>query len=118
MPCQERQGSNRSRSSFEIEVAPYSPIDSTADSDDCDLGRLAGICDDLRKFKDEGTELDEAKLAENIEDSEMMVTALSPVVSYDKAAKAPEAMAAPRSSRIARASRAFSSASRVWKVTR
>jgi hypothetical protein len=29
---------------------------------------MAGMCDDLREFKDEGTELNEAKLAENIEE--------------------------------------------------
>jgi fumarate hydratase class II len=34
----------------------------------------------------EGTKLNEAKLTENIERSVMMVTALSPVIGYDKAA--------------------------------
>jgi fumarate hydratase class II len=33
----------------------------------------------------EGTQLNEAKLTENIERSVMMVTALSPVIGYDQA---------------------------------
>ena len=34
----------------------------------------------------EGTKLNEAKLKENIDNSVMMVTALSPVIGYDKSA--------------------------------
>jgi fumarate hydratase class II len=34
----------------------------------------------------EGTQLNEAKLKENIDNSVMMVTALSPVIGYDKSA--------------------------------
>ena len=44
------------------------------------------MCDHLRKFMIEGTTLNEAKLTENIDKSVMMVTALSPVIGYDKAA--------------------------------
>ncbi len=45
----------------------------------------ADMCDHLRKFMIEGAELNEPKLKQNIERSVMMVTALSPVVGYDKA---------------------------------
>jgi fumarate hydratase, class II len=45
----------------------------------------ADMCDHLRKFMIEGAELNEPKLKENIERSVMMVTALSPVIGYDKA---------------------------------
>jgi fumarate hydratase, class II len=44
------------------------------------------MCDHFREFMVEGTKLNEAKLTENIERSVMMVTALSPVIGYDKAA--------------------------------
>jgi fumarate hydratase class II len=47
---------------------------------------MADMCDHFREFMVEGTKLNEAKLAENIEHSVMMVTALSPVIGYDKAA--------------------------------
>ena len=47
---------------------------------------MADMCDHLRKFMVEGTKLNEAKLKENIERSVMMVTALSPVIGYAKAA--------------------------------
>src|SRR5712671_2217349 len=47
---------------------------------------IADMCDHFRKFMVEGTKLNEAKLTENIERSVMMVTALSPVIGYDKAA--------------------------------
>src|SRR5262252_5975847 len=47
---------------------------------------LADMCDHFREFMVEGTKLNEAKLTENIERSVMMVTALSPVIGYDKAA--------------------------------
>ena len=47
---------------------------------------MADMCDHLREFMVEGTKLNEAKLKENIERSVMMVTALSPVIGYDKAA--------------------------------
>jgi fumarate hydratase class II len=47
---------------------------------------MADMCDHLREFMIEGTKLNEAKLKENIEHSVMMVTALSPVIGYDKAA--------------------------------
>jgi fumarate hydratase class II len=47
---------------------------------------LADMCDHLRRFMIEGTQLNEAKLKENIDRSVMMVTALSPVIGYDKSA--------------------------------
>jgi fumarate hydratase, class II len=47
---------------------------------------MADMCDHLREFMVEGTKLNEAKLKENIDRSVMMVTALSPVIGYDKAA--------------------------------
>jgi fumarate hydratase, class II len=47
---------------------------------------MADMCDHLREFMIEGTELNQAKLKENIDRSVMMVTALSPVIGYDKAA--------------------------------
>jgi fumarate hydratase, class II len=46
---------------------------------------MADVCDGFREFMIEGTELNEAKLKENIERSVMMVTALSPVIGYDQA---------------------------------
>jgi fumarate hydratase class II len=47
---------------------------------------LADMCDHFREFMVEGTKLHEAKLKENIDRSVMMVTALSPIIGYDKAA--------------------------------
>jgi fumarate hydratase, class II len=47
---------------------------------------LADMCDHFREFMVEGTKLNQAKLKENIDRSVMMVTALSPVIGYDKAA--------------------------------
>jgi fumarate hydratase, class II len=47
---------------------------------------MADMCDHFREFMVEGTRLNEAKLKENIERSVMMVTALSPIIGYDKAA--------------------------------
>jgi fumarate hydratase, class II len=47
---------------------------------------MADMCDHFRRFMIEGTTLNNAKLTENIERSVMMVTALSPVIGYDKAA--------------------------------
>ena len=47
---------------------------------------MADMCDHFREFMIEGTKLNQAKLKENIDRSVMMVTALSPVIGYDKAA--------------------------------
>src|SRR5712671_5674781 len=47
---------------------------------------LADMCDHFREFMIEGAELNQAKLTENIERSVMMVTALSPIIGYDKSA--------------------------------
>jgi fumarate hydratase class II len=46
---------------------------------------MADMCDHFREFMIEGAELNQAKLTENIQRSVMMVTALSPVIGYDKA---------------------------------
>jgi fumarate hydratase, class II len=48
---------------------------------------MADMCDHLCEFMVEGTKLNQAKLKENIDNSVMMVTALSPVIGYDKAAE-------------------------------
>jgi fumarate hydratase class II len=47
---------------------------------------MADMCDHLRQYMIEGTQLNQAKLKENIDRSVMMVTALSPVIGYDRAA--------------------------------
>src|SRR6516162_1318998 len=47
---------------------------------------MADMCDHFREFMVEGTRLNQAKLKENIDRSVMMVTALSPIIGYDKAA--------------------------------
>jgi fumarate hydratase, class II len=47
---------------------------------------MADMCDHFREFMVEGTKLNTKKLKENIDNSVMMVTALSPVIGYDKAA--------------------------------
>jgi fumarate hydratase class II len=46
---------------------------------------MADMCDHFREFMVEGAELNEPKLKDNIERSVMMVTALSPIIGYDKA---------------------------------
>jgi fumarate hydratase class II len=46
---------------------------------------LTDSCDTFRRYLVEGTELNEARLADNVARSVMMVTALSPVTGYDKA---------------------------------
>jgi fumarate hydratase class II len=46
---------------------------------------MADMCDRFREFMIEGAALNEPKLEENIERSVMMVTALSPIIGYDKA---------------------------------
>ena len=48
---------------------------------------IADMCDHFREFMVEGTKLNQAKLTVNIDRSVMMVTALSPVIGYDKAAE-------------------------------
>lgn len=47
---------------------------------------LADTCDRFREHLIEGVELNEARIAENVDNSVMMVTALSPVIGYDRAA--------------------------------
>jgi fumarate hydratase, class II len=46
---------------------------------------LADMCDHFRKFMVDGAQVNERKLNENIDQSVMMVTALSPVIGYDQA---------------------------------
>jgi fumarate hydratase class II len=48
---------------------------------------LAGGCTNFRKFLVEGTKPNRKKIAEYVERSLMLVTALSPVIGYDKASK-------------------------------
>ncbi|MDP4014149.1 MAG: class II fumarate hydratase [Candidatus Nanopelagicales bacterium] len=48
---------------------------------------LADACDHLRRFMVEGTELNLARVEENVDNSVMMVTALAPVIGYDAAAR-------------------------------
>ena len=48
-------------------------------------GILGDMCDKLRTFSVEGTELDRVKIADYVGRSLMLVTALSPIIGYDKA---------------------------------
>jgi fumarate hydratase class II len=48
---------------------------------------MADMCDHFREYMVEGTKLNQAKLKDNIDRSVMMVTALSPIIGYDKAAE-------------------------------
>jgi fumarate hydratase, class II len=48
---------------------------------------MADMCDHFREFMVQGTKLNQAKLKDNIDRSVMMVTALSPVIGYDRAAE-------------------------------
>jgi fumarate hydratase class II len=46
---------------------------------------LADGCEKFRIYSVEGTQVNEKKIAEYLENSLMLVTALSPVIGYDKA---------------------------------
>ncbi len=59
---------------------------------------LADGCEKFRTFSVEGTRLDEKKIAGYVENSLMLVTALSPVIGYQKAAHIAERAAADGSS--------------------
>lgn len=48
---------------------------------------LSDACQSFREFAIEGMQVNKAKIAEYIKDSLMLVTALNPVIGYDKAAK-------------------------------
>ncbi|HLI33495.1 MAG TPA: class II fumarate hydratase [Terriglobia bacterium] len=48
---------------------------------------LGDACDHFRKFLVEGVKINEKQLQQNVSRSVMMVTALSPVIGYDKAAE-------------------------------
>ena len=50
-------------------------------------GMLAGACRTFREFCVEGAALNHARIAEHVDRSLMLVTALSPVIGYDKAAE-------------------------------
>lgn len=51
------------------------------------ISLLAGGCTNFRKFLIEGTEPNRKKIAESVERSLMLVTALAPVIGYDAASK-------------------------------
>ncbi|HEX6887562.1 MAG TPA: class II fumarate hydratase [Candidatus Nanopelagicales bacterium] len=51
------------------------------------VGLLADGCEHFRRFCVEGIEPDRARIAEHLERSLMLVTALSPVIGYDRAAE-------------------------------
>ena len=46
---------------------------------------MGDMSDHLRKYMIEGAKLNEAQLKKNIDNSVMMVTALSPIIGYDQA---------------------------------
>ena len=48
---------------------------------------MADMCDHFREFLIEGVQLNETQLKANVDRSVMMVTALSPIIGYDNAAK-------------------------------
>jgi len=48
---------------------------------------LADGCEKFREYSVEGTQLNEKRIAEFVDNSLMLVTALSPVIGYDKASK-------------------------------
>jgi fumarate hydratase class II len=48
---------------------------------------LADACEKFRLFSVEGTKLNEKRIAQYVENSLMLVTALSPVIGYEKAAR-------------------------------
>ncbi len=48
---------------------------------------IADVCDNFRQFCLEGLTLNHEKIAQNLEQSLMLVTALNPIIGYDKAAK-------------------------------
>jgi len=48
---------------------------------------LADACEKLRRFSVEGAELDRARIDEHVQRSLMLVSALSPVIGYDKASE-------------------------------
>jgi fumarate hydratase, class II len=48
---------------------------------------MADMCDHFREFLIEGAKLNESQLADNVDRSVMMVTALSPIIGYDRSAK-------------------------------
>jgi len=48
---------------------------------------MADMCDHFRRFLIEGAQLNTAQLNENVARSVMMVTALSPIIGYNRAAK-------------------------------
>jgi fumarate hydratase class II len=72
-----------SQGNFELNVMRPLVADSVLDS----ARLLADACDKLRRFSVEGAELDREAIDEHVRRSLMLVTALSPVVGYDKASE-------------------------------
>jgi len=72
-----------SQGNFELNVMRPLVADSVLRSSNL----LADACDALRRFSVEGAELDRAKIDEHVQRSLMLVTALSPVIGYDKASE-------------------------------
>ena len=68
-----------------LEMNVYKPLVINAVTQSIAL--LAGGCDNFRKYLVEGTRLNERKIAEYVERSLMLVTALAPVIGYDKASE-------------------------------
>ena len=71
-----------SQGNFELNAMRPIIINNTLHS----IGILADGCERFRTFSVEGTELDLKKIASYVENSLMLVTALSPVIGYQKAA--------------------------------
>ncbi|HEX9038905.1 MAG TPA: class II fumarate hydratase [Ktedonobacterales bacterium] len=71
-----------SQGNFELNVARPVAINAYLRS----VGILSDACDRFREFAIEGVELNEAKIAENVSRSLMLVTALKKHIGYDRAA--------------------------------
>ena len=72
-----------SQGNFELNV--YKPVMIYNLLQSCNL--LADACNNFRKFCVEGIKANEDTIKQNLDNSLMLVTALSPVIGYDKAAK-------------------------------
>jgi fumarate hydratase class II len=68
-----------------LEMNVYKPLMINAITQSIAL--LAGGCANFRKYLVEGTHPNEKKIAEYVERSLMLVTALAPVIGYDKASE-------------------------------
>jgi fumarate hydratase class II len=72
-----------SQGNFELNVMRPLVVDNVLDS----ARLLADACDKLRRFSIEGAELDRGRIDDYLHRSLMLVTALSPVIGYDKASE-------------------------------